>query len=271
MDEDREDQIQRALNEAKKRELEEKYGAHFSSEDSQAPPEIMSRFLSNVEEFELKYDNARRITVREFVGNPAFKRREEIPDDLLGAESSMVVEYLALHNVEIDFLEDVPPGERYRFITEELLDEETDDIRIEGMQHHFIYEEFHPNDKHDATMFAEDFLHFLVGGDVKPAMNAFCKDELLDASGARVVQSVMEESIRAFTARVMTFVEKKVEPLECEVRGDYATTRFKVSWDGLMAESLRRETFSGIATVTMKRSPYEGWDVVQAIVPGWNV
>jgi hypothetical protein len=40
MEESREDRIQRALNESKKRELEEKYGAHFSEDESRLPPEI---------------------------------------------------------------------------------------------------------------------------------------------------------------------------------------------------------------------------------------
>ncbi len=271
MEDDREDQIQRALNEAKKRELEEKYGAHFSPGESEASPELLSQFLHNVEEFELKYQNAGRITVRQFVGNPAFKRREHISADQLEAELNAVLDYLAMHNVEIDFLEDVPREERYRFITEELLDKETDDIRIEGMQHHFVYEEYYPNDRHDATTFAEDFLHFLLDGEVQFAMNAFCKDELLDAAGGHIVQSVMEEAVRGFVARVMTFISKSVEAVDCTVEGDYASTTFRISWDGLMAESLKRETFSGIATVRMKRSPYEGWDVVQAIVPGWNI
>lgn len=45
----------------------------------------------------------------------------------------------------LDFLCDVDDAEAYRFITEELMDEEIDDIRIEGLRHCFIYEEFHPN------------------------------------------------------------------------------------------------------------------------------
>lgn len=270
MEENREDRIQRALNESKKRELEEKYGADFSTSESKASPEIESQFLQHIEEFEQQYQNAGRVTVRQFVGDPVFKKPEEIPGDQLETELTTVLEHLAQHNVQIDFLCDVPLGERYRFIIEELLDKETDDIRIEGMQHHFIYEEFHPNDQYDATMFAEDFLHFLLDGNVKFAMNAFCKDELWDAAGGRIVLSVMEKGIREFTGRVMTFIEKSAEDIDCRVDGDYATVRFEVSWDGLMAESLKRETFSGVASVRMKRSPYTGWDVVQAIVPGWN-
>lgn len=270
MEENRDDQIQRALNEAKRRELEEKYGAQFSMDESKAPPEIQSQFLQHVEEFELKFKNAERITVRQFVGSPAFLPLEEIPADRLQAELDAALARLAEHSVLIDFLADVPLEERYRFVTGELLDQETDDIRIDGMNHHFVYEDFHPNDRYDATMFAEDFLLFLLDGDVKPAMNAFSKEEMLDAAGKPSAYGAMENEMREFTGRVMTFLEKHFTATDCTVDGDYATVTFEVSWDGLMAASLQRETFSGIATLRMKRSPYTGWDVVQAIVPGWN-
>jgi len=117
-------------------------------------------------------------------------------------------------------------------------------------------------------MFAETFLRFLLGGDAKFAADAFCKDELLDATGARTTLSEMEGSISGFTGRFMTFIDKNVEPIDCIVEGDYAMVRFNVRWDGL--DTLSRRKFSGIARIKMKRSPYEGWDVVQAVVPGWN-
>lgn len=270
MEEHHDDRIQRSLNESKKRELEEKYGASFPEGDSKTPPEIESQFLQHVEQFELQYQNAERMTISQFIGNPTFKRLPEVPPTHLKAELEKVLECLKEHNVEIDFLSNVPIEERYRFITEELVKQETDDIRIDGMTHHFIYEDFHPNDQHDAETFAEDFLLFLLGGDVKFAMNAFSKEELLDEAGAPSTLSVTEDRIREFTGRIMTFIEKDIEIAGCEVEGDYATVSLSVAWDGLMADTLTRRTFSGIARLKLKRSPYGGWDVVQAIVPGWN-
>ncbi|MEK9137236.1 MAG: hypothetical protein AAB393_08940 [Bacteroidota bacterium] len=258
MEESSEDRIQRALN------------AHFSEEESKAPPEIESQFLQNIEEFERQYENAERMSIRQFIGNPSFKPIGEILSNQIETELGSILERLAKNSIQVDFLSSVPAEERYRFITEELLDEEIDDIRIGGFTHHFIYEEFHPNDQHGAPMYAGDFLRFLLGGDVKFAMNAFCKDELFDASGSRTTLSVMEERVREFSGKIMTFVKKEIEPIDCQVEGDYASVRINVRWDGLMAETLEVETFSGIAHVRMRRSPYEGWDVVQAIVPGWN-
>jgi hypothetical protein len=59
---------------------------------------------------------------------------------------------LAEYGVYVDFLYEVDTTEMYCFVTEELLDEEIDDVRIPGLQCHFVYEEFHPNDEEGAKM-----------------------------------------------------------------------------------------------------------------------
>jgi hypothetical protein len=68
----------------------------------------------------------------------------------------------------------------------------------------------------------------------------------------------------------MTFIDKGLEVVNCVVDGDNAVVNFDVRWDGLMAATLKVQTFTGVARIKLKRSPYEGWDIVQAIVPGWN-
>lgn len=47
---DEEQRIRRALNESKKRELEEKYGEHFSEPNPELSPDMESQWLNNIEE-----------------------------------------------------------------------------------------------------------------------------------------------------------------------------------------------------------------------------
>ena len=266
-----EDKIQRALNAAKQRVLEEKFGAMFSGGESKAPPHIIGDWLNYVEQFELQYKNAKRVTLREFVGNPAFKPLTELLPDQIEAELDAVLDHLGEHAVNISFLADVPVRERYQFIIEELLDKETDDICIDGMSHNFIYEEFHPNDEYDAKMFAETFLRFLLAGDTNYAAGSFSKGEIRDASGKLVTRAEMQEDMLAFKGQFASFIEeKKIEPTDCVVEGDYATVSFNLTWEARLASDLHRASYTGVAKLQMKRSPYDGWDVVQAIVPGWN-
>jgi len=53
---------------------------------------------------------------------------------------------LVENGIYIDFPDRLDIKEKYRFISEELINEVIDDIHIQGMQLHFIYEEFHPSE-----------------------------------------------------------------------------------------------------------------------------
>ena len=69
-EEDREKRIQRALNEAKKKDFEKKYGMESYLNDPEIEPEVEGEFLDYVEEFERQYQSAKRTTVRELVESP---------------------------------------------------------------------------------------------------------------------------------------------------------------------------------------------------------
>ncbi len=159
--------ITRALNQAKERELEDKYGAWFSESDPDLPPDVYAEWLRHIEEFEMKSANARVMTLREFLGNPNFTPLGEVPAAGLKAELERVAECLAHHDIVVDCTAEVSDEDLYRFMTTELLDQEIEDIRIDGMQHHFIYEEFHPNAGEDAKTFAKHFPSRFTSDNIK--------------------------------------------------------------------------------------------------------
>ncbi len=141
------ERAQRIVNDLKRKELEERYGAAFSSPDeSEIPAEVEAQWLENIDEFERQFENAARIPLREFVGSPAVRLLADIPPAELEAELDALLELLGENEVVVDFPDEIDEVEAYRFITEELLDEEIDDIRVPGMVLHFIYEEFHPGE-----------------------------------------------------------------------------------------------------------------------------
>ena len=63
---ERDDQIQRDLNDAKRRQIEERYGGFFSPRDSSLPPDIESEWLESIAEFERQFASAEPTTVRHF-------------------------------------------------------------------------------------------------------------------------------------------------------------------------------------------------------------
>lgn len=250
--------------------MEEKYGAQFSESNPDLSPNVESQWLNYVEEFERQFEHARRISVREFLGYPKFKLRAEIPSDQLESELDSVLEYLQLHGISVDFLSDVSDEEAYRFITEELLDEEIDDIRIEGMMHCFIYEEFYPNLELDAKQFAEHFLWDLFERREEWAARGFSDDEAYDRHGQPIGRDQISRLISQWYQRYPLFSSRKHELVDCTPDGDYATVRFRTEWTGLDATSNNFVTHSGESVLRMKKSPYGGCDVVQAVVVGWE-
>jgi hypothetical protein len=263
-----EQRIQRALNEAKKKELAEKYGACFPLDQSEIPPEIESEWLNSIEEFERQSQNIKMIPLREFLGSPSFRPLGEIPPGQLASELQLVMERLSLHFVSLSWLDGVSDAELYRFITTELFDHEIEDIRIEGMQHCFIYEEFHPNDEYDAKLLAGEFLEDLFARREEDAMRNFVKDEAYDPSGKPATKSGIVSIIRSFYERFAVFTGHSFECTGCTVEGDYATVKYKTEWSGLVSGSMESIRHEGVTVMRMKRSPYGGFDVMQANIPG---
>ena len=121
------------------------------------PPEIEHQFLKNVQEFEEAWKNAKPIKVYDFIGRPDYRavntlKAEEIPLELEQLMNTMKLNNICLH---IDGQYD--PAIIYRFITEELFEFETDDMRVPGMIQNFTYEEFYPNHTLDIQRRTMDF------------------------------------------------------------------------------------------------------------------
>ena len=260
--------IQKALNESKKKELAGKYGAHFS-DGSQLSPDGESKWLNYIEEFERQFEHAKQIKIRELVGQATFTPLEKIPAGQLESEVANVLDFLSLHDICVNCLADVSNEALYQFLTIELMDEDTDDIRIEGMTHNFIYEEFHPNDEYDAKSTAEEFLSSVFGRQEEWVLNGFAKDEMYDPLGIRMTPEQMGNLIRSFYARYAAFTNHAFECIECTLNGDYATVRLQGEWAGLTAGSLEAVSLKGVYESKMKKSPYGGYDLIQVNFPGF--
>ena len=136
--------LERSLIEEKKRAMEAEFGCHFGGGNSSIPPELEWDWLHYIEEFERQFRQNRETTVRRFVGNPAVRPLSELSDGQIAGELARLLDLLAGNSIIVHFTGPLSAGEMYRFVAEELLDEEMDDIRIPGMTHNFLYEDFHP-------------------------------------------------------------------------------------------------------------------------------
>src|SRR5688500_7625534 len=124
------ERIQRALNDAKRTELSDKFGGVFLAGDLPLPADIESEFLQRIEEFELKWAEHDVTTVRDFIGDPPVNLPSEITRAALDIELEHLLSTLENNDIMVDFVERPSNDEVYRFIVEELLDHEIDDIRV---------------------------------------------------------------------------------------------------------------------------------------------
>ena len=105
------------------------------------PPEIASQFLEEVYEFEKAWSEAKTTTVYELIGQPFFHHEEELEDAVLKEELQRMINLLQNKQMVIDIPDGVTQRKVYRYITEFLLGYEIEDLRIEGLTTHFIYNE----------------------------------------------------------------------------------------------------------------------------------
>jgi hypothetical protein len=138
------DAIQRSLNEAKKQELNEKYGMSWGDSESKLDPEIESEFLNYVEEFERAYEGSEVTTVWEYLGKPELIPIEGLTLQEMERELRRIYAIMEENQMALDCINKVDIRELYEFVSGDFMKVECDDIRISGMMTRFIYEEFFP-------------------------------------------------------------------------------------------------------------------------------
>lgn len=235
--EDFEDELERLKqeNQIKRMKLRLEFGADFplESENEDLPPEIESQFLDSVAQFERTYRESDRIPVYDFIGKPDFRNTDTIPDSEISSELNQIIQVLNQNQIELDTLCEVDDRVLYQFITEELFCAETDNMRIEGMINHFIYEEFHPNHEYDisnnCTEFFESFL-----------------DKESDLYSSYLTKEAEENSwFDNFRKAFSSFRLNSFEITDIRFDEQTATVLFNINFSGIIEGSYETECFSG--------------------------
>lgn len=272
-DDDFQDRIQRILNEKKKDELRENYGMQMENADGLSP-QAEGEWLDYITEFERQFENARRISIRERIGNPVIKSLTEIPESELETELDNLLELLAENNIAIDFLHEIEDRDAYRFLTEELLNEMTDDIHIPGMISHFIYEEFHPNDEDDITQAVDEFFYALFKDYLRETDSmlyyTISKENMRDSKGQSMNLEQFKKSVADFYEKHPVLMDHSIEVISINIEGDKAIADVQTLWHAIPKNENAVVKHEGISKFSLERSIYGGWDITQANIVGWD-
>jgi hypothetical protein len=235
--------------------LRDEYGMEFEYTDSRLPPDEENEWLDHVLEFERQFEQAKSITVRERIGNPPIRPLRELPLYAVGEAITALLELLAVHGIVVDFLGEVDELEAYRYLTEELLDEEMDDIRIEGMMTHFTYS----TPEYDVQMWVESFVLDLFTHDEEYFLPGLDKQPLSNTQGEPITAAQFQQKIEAVWERLPPTNRVTVKPITVQVEGNEARVWAYITW----SDEVQKSKGQVESYFRLQPSPYTGWDVVQ--------
>lgn len=247
--------FQKTLSQAKKDKLRTEYGLEFEHTDSRLSPDEENEWLDNILEFERQFEQARLITVRERIGNPPLRPLSELPFYAIDEAVAALLDLLAAHNIAVDFLGEVDEIEMYRYLTEELLDEEIEDIRIEGMVSHFTY----TTPEYDAQMWVENFVLDIFTREEEYFLPGLANQPLFNARGEPISAAEFQQKVQAVWDRMSPTNKVEIIPIVTQVVGDEANVWAAISWNDKV-QKLNGQVESHFR---LQPSPYTGWDVVQ--------
>ncbi len=246
--------IQESLTQAKRDELRDKYGMQAEYTNPVLSPEEEIAWLDHILVFEQQLENVKTITVRERIGNPTLKPLDDIPLYALGQAVDDLLDLLAENGVDVDFLGDFDDIAAYRYLTEELIDEEIDDLRGGWMS---IFTPSTP--EYDVQMWVEDFVLDLFTQEQEYFLPSLDKQPLFNMAGKAITAVQFRNQIEAVWQHLPATNKFSVEPISVQVEGDEGTVTAVITWHNEEQEIIGQVK----SFFRLQPSPYTGWDVVQ--------
>jgi len=234
----------RMENEINKMKLTMQHGAKFVDVSGEKlPPQIERLWLERIMEFEKAYADSKRIKIIDFLNNPPIRPEKEITDSEIANELVKLQNILFQKDIIIDSLAEVDDREFYRFITEELVYFEIDDIGIKGMMTNFIYEEFNPNQEYNIKLSAEAFLRSLLNKAFEPTFYELA--DKIDTQNGVLAKKEVIDFLKVFRESYLAFEIREFKISSLTAMDDYAKIIFEIKYQATIEGSNEMEIFEG--------------------------
>lgn len=249
--------ILESLNESKREVLRDEFGMLADYRSDTLSPEIEGDFLDYVLEFERQFEKAKRITVRERIGDPPILPLDEIPVEELQQAIDSLLDLLKTKGIFVDFLGEVEVIDVYRYLTGELLDEEIDDINIPGTSMCFTF----ATPEYNAEMWTEEFVVAVLRRDGHIVHPGSIPMQFYNPAGIPITEAEFQRAIVEIWSVLPSIKAYSVEMLAVQVTESEAQTEAIIKWTSEIERSERQVT----STFLLHPSPYleDGWEVVQ--------
>lgn len=250
--------------------LKAKLTAEFGmkgSDTSKLDSEIENQWLNYIYDFENTCKNAGRITIYEFIGKPEFKSlsANQLTPEEIKTELERILEVMNENFIILDVLSDYENEEEliYKFITEEFFPYEIDNIRIEGMNHCFIYEEFHTNHKYDLTNDSEFLLDNIFDSGWNSQFSGIFLADVIEYENKTYSKEDFEKLILGFqnSGKSYELISKEVKEVEFDLEKKVAIV------SGDLRYKLGLEHITGEFKFDCIFNEFGYWNITKIILP----
>lgn len=272
-----------------KRLLLESKGGTFHNTNEEIPPEIEKQWLDQIAMFEENFANAKQCTVYELIGSPAIKSGDEIPDDEIDKELDALLQMLVSKGIKFSALAEYDNAGRlfYKFITEVLFNEITEDFILPGGFRCYTYEEFVPNHIYDITYHTNNLIDYLFKGELP--FEKRCDEFYLNSKDLVEIESdepykkkispAITHIFEAMPVRILNYFEilkTDYELFECsgdseafsEIEGKGNATVL-IDYTATL-ESGNSVHFYGEGKIELEKY-LDWWEIVRAVLPGMTI
>ncbi len=258
----------RLENEIKKIKLALEHGGSFiSPSDQPLPPEVEGQWLDYIKEFEEELAKRKKILVYNLLGRPVYRLVNTIPDKDVAEELNKIRDLLHRHAITVDTIAPVPDRELYRFITEELFREETNDFNIEGLITCFIYEEYHPNHEYDIRARCTEFVHHVLDKKKEWAPDYLGLADQVTTGNRTLTRQQATEKIIHFRESFSRLVILDFTVNTVQINGDHADAECVIHCTGTIEGSDDTMNFSGDCNFSLLYSS-KLWVISKVDIPG---
>jgi len=265
------DENKRMENELLQLKLKAELGleAHISAN---IPPSVENIFLKNMLAFEEGLLRAKETSKNELIGKPYFMAENAIDDHFLEIELKKLMELINQNQIAIDFLGDYDNRTKYKFLTEELFEEQVMNMHLPNMIMHCIYEDFHPNHKMDIKQKTEKFISSWFRKKKENLLFSLADEVILPDGNMLKKEKIINKLANYFDA--YTSFENEyysVDDINFEVKDDmglaYAEGRMKYI---ALTEDLSVLKFEGSFKLYFTLE-YDWWSIYFFIIPGFDI
>jgi len=242
-------------NKIKRLELEMK-GAKFIEHNPDGislPPEVEAQMLDQILAFEKIKHDAKEVQIYDYLGKPKFKPLDTLASEEVILENARLLKLMSKKGILLASIEDIEDRVMYKFIIEEFFYKKMLDVPIKGFIRHYIYEEFHPNEKLNAERTAEFFIHAFMNELDSMPIDVLCREEA-------------RPYLKDFKNLYARFELKDYQVLTSDIKKIKGQITAYLEFEAFIENSLKSHKYEGDIAIGLRRRK-GNWQISELIFP----